>query len=75
MSSVSCYRKARSDSRPYSFCKVLKSNERLGAADLNDQPKFFLLSSLSICSIDLTDDGFTSADKLEEVDIGFGDKP
>jgi hypothetical protein len=38
------------------------------------------LSSLSICSVDLTDDGklgygFTSADELEEVDIGLGDKP
>jgi hypothetical protein len=35
---------------------------------------------LSICSIDLTDDGklgygFISADELEEVDIGPGDKP
>jgi hypothetical protein len=44
------------------------------------RPKFFLLSSLSICSIDLTDDGklgygFTSADELEEIDIGSGDKP
>jgi hypothetical protein len=39
-----------------------------------------LLSSLSICSVDLTDDEklgyeFTSADELEEVDIGPGDKP
>jgi hypothetical protein len=68
------------DNRPYSFCKVSKSNERHGAADLNDRPKFFLLSSLSICSVDLTDDGklgygFTSADELEEVDISPGDKP
>jgi hypothetical protein len=51
-----------------------------GAADLNDRPKFFLLSSFSICSIDLTEDGklgygFTSADELEEIDIGPGDKP
>jgi hypothetical protein len=35
---------------------------------------------LSICNVDSTDDGklgygFTSADKLEEVDIGPGDKP
>jgi hypothetical protein len=34
---------------------------------------------LSICSVDSTDDGklgykFTSADELEEVDIGPGDK-
>jgi hypothetical protein len=45
-----------------------------------DRPKLFLLFSLSICSIDLTDDRkhgyrFTSADELEEVDIGLGDKP
>jgi hypothetical protein len=76
----SCYRRARFDSRPYLFCKVSKSNERHGAADLDDRPKFFLLSSLSICSVDLTDDGkqgygFTLADELEEVDIGPGDKP
>jgi hypothetical protein len=35
---------------------------------------------LSICSIDLTDDGklgyvFTLADELDEIDIGPGDKP
>jgi hypothetical protein len=35
---------------------------------------------LSICSVDLTDDGklgywFASADELKEVDIGPGDKP
>jgi hypothetical protein len=84
MSSVihnhSSYRKACFDSRPYSCCKVSKSNEGRRAADLDNRPKFFLLSSLSICSVDLTDDGklgygFTSADKLEEVDIGPGDKP
>jgi hypothetical protein len=75
----SYYRKACFDSRPYSFCKVSKINETHGAADLDDRPKFFL-SSLSICSVDLTDDGklgygFTSADKLKEIDIGPGDKP
>jgi hypothetical protein len=48
-------------------------------ADLNDRPKLFLAHSLSICS-DLVDDmnlgyGFTSADELEKVDIGPGDKP
>jgi hypothetical protein len=84
MSSVvhnhSSYRKACFDSRPYSCCKVSKSNERHEAADLDDRTKFFLLSSLSICSVDLTDDGklgygFTSADEFEEVDIGPGDKP
>jgi hypothetical protein len=47
-------------------------------ADLNDQSKLFLSHSLSICS-DLANDGklgygFTSADEIEEVDIGPGDK-
>jgi hypothetical protein len=51
-----------------------------GTADLNDRPEFFILSSFSICSIDLTEEGklgyaFTSADELEETDIGPGDKP
>jgi hypothetical protein len=48
-------------------------------ADLNDRPKLFLSHSSFICS-NLADDGklgygFTSADELEEVDIGPGDKP
>jgi hypothetical protein len=48
-------------------------------ADLNDRPKLFLSRSSSICS-DLADNGklgygFTSADELEEVNIGPGDKP
>jgi hypothetical protein len=78
--SHSSYRKARFDSRPYSCCKVSRSSERHKAADLDDRPKFFLLSSLSICSIDITDDGklgygLTSADELEEIDIGPRDKP
>jgi hypothetical protein len=76
----SYHRKARFDSRPYSFCKDLKDNERHGAADLDDRPKFFLSSSFSIYSVDLTDDGkleygFTSADELEEIDNGPRDKP
>jgi hypothetical protein len=58
----------------------LKDDESHGAADLDDRPKFFLPSSFSIDSINLTDDGklgygFTSADELEEIDIGPGDKP
>jgi hypothetical protein len=66
--------------QPYSFCKNLKDNGIHGAADLNDRPKFFLLSSFSIYSVDLTEEGklgysFTSADELEEIDIGPGDKP
>jgi hypothetical protein len=58
----------------------LRDNKIHGAADLDDRPKFFLLSSLSIYSVDLTEDGklgygFMSADDLEEIDIGPGDKP
>jgi hypothetical protein len=75
----SSYTEARSSSRPYFNCKISKINEGYKAADLNDRPKF-ILSFLSIYSVDLTNDGklgygFTSADDLEEVDIGPGDKP
>jgi hypothetical protein len=82
MSSVlhSHYGMAYADSRPYSFCKNLKDNGIHGVADLDDRPKFFLPSSFSIYSIDITEDGklgygFTSADELKEIDIGPGDKP
>jgi hypothetical protein len=76
----SCYEMASAGSRPYSFHKKLESNEMRGSADLNDRPEFFLLSPFPIFSIDLTEDGklgygFTSADELEEIDIGPGDKP
>jgi hypothetical protein len=76
----SSYREAHSSSWPYFNCKISKINEDYKAADLKDRPKFFLSSSLSICSVDLSGDGklgygFTSADELEEVDIGPGDKP
>jgi hypothetical protein len=69
---------ARSSSRPYISCNVSSINEYDKAADLNDRPKLFLSCS-SICS-DLTDEGklgygFTSADELEEVNIGPRDKP
>jgi hypothetical protein len=74
------YKEARSSSQPYINCKVSKINKDYKAADLNDQPKLFLSYSLPICSVDSTDDGklgygFTSADELEEVDVGPGDKP
>jgi hypothetical protein len=82
MASVShrSYREARSSNRPYFSYKISKINEGYKAADLNDWLKLLLSSSLSIYSVDLTDDGklgygFTSADELEEVDIGPGDKP
>jgi hypothetical protein len=76
----SSYRETRSSSRPCSNCKNLKINEDYKATDLNDRLKLFLSFSLSICSVDLTDDGklrygFTSADELKKVDIGPGDKP
>jgi hypothetical protein len=74
------YKEARSSSWPYINCKVSRINEGYKAADLNDRPKLFSSHSFSICSVDSTDDGklgygFTSADELEEVDIGPGDKP
>jgi hypothetical protein len=74
------YKEARSTSRQYFNCKISKINGGCKAADLNDRPKLFLSFSLSICSVDLTDDGklgygFASADELKEVDIGPGDKP
>jgi hypothetical protein len=71
---------ASADSRPYSFHKNLESNEICGSADTNDRLEIVLLSFFPIYSIDLTEDGklgygFTSADDLEEIDIGPGDKP
>jgi hypothetical protein len=73
------HKEACSSSRPYINCNVSSVNEYDKAADLSDWLKLFLSHSLSICS-DLADDGklgygFTSADELEEVDIGYGDKP
>jgi hypothetical protein len=69
----------RSSSRPYISCNISTVNEYDKAADLNDRPKLFRSRSSSICS-DLADDGklgygFTSANELEEVNIGPGDKP
>jgi hypothetical protein len=74
------YKEARSSSRSYINCKVSTINEDYKAADLNDRPKIFSSHSLSICSIDSTDDRklgyrFILADELKEVDIGPGDKP
>jgi hypothetical protein len=50
-------RKACFVGRPYYYCNISKGNEGIKAADLDDRSKFFLLSCLSICSVDLTDDG------------------
>jgi hypothetical protein len=71
---------AGTDSRPDSFHKNLENNEICVLADTNNWLEIVLLSSFPICSIDLTEDGklgygFTSADELEEIDIGPGDKP
>jgi hypothetical protein len=72
------HKRTRSSSRPYISCNVSSVNEYDKVADLSDRSKLFLSRSLSICS-DLADDGklgyrFTSADELEEVDIGPEDK-
>jgi hypothetical protein len=72
------HKEARSSSRPYISCNISSVNEYDKAADLNDWLKLFLSCSSSIC-IDLADNGklgygFMSADELEEVDIGPGDK-
>jgi hypothetical protein len=73
------HKEDRSSSRPYINCKVLSVNEDNKSADLNDRPKLFLSHYLPICS-DLTGNrklgyGFMSADELEEINIGPGDKP
>jgi hypothetical protein len=69
------HKEARSSSR---LCAQV--NEKNKSADPYDRPNHFIPYSLFICSIDLMDDrklgyGFTSADDLEEVNIGPGDKP
>jgi hypothetical protein len=68
------------DSRPDSFLKHLESSEICVPTNTTDRLEIVSLSSFPICSIDLTEDGklgygFTSADELEEIDIGPGDKP
>jgi hypothetical protein len=73
------HKEARSSSRPDIKCKILSINEDGKEADLNDRPKLFLSHPLPICSV-LVDNGklgygFTSADELEEVNIGPGNKP
>jgi hypothetical protein len=77
--SANNHKEARSSSQPDINCKILSVNEDDKVTDLNDRPKLFLSHSLPICS-DLADDvklgyGFTSADELEEVNIGPRDKP
>jgi hypothetical protein len=77
-----CYndrKEACSSSRPRD-CKIIHINAKNKSADPCDRPNPSVSYSLFICSIDLMDEGklgygFTSADELEEVDIGPGDKP
>jgi hypothetical protein len=77
-----CYndrKEACSSSRPCD-CKIIRINTKNKSADPYDRPNPSASYSLFICSIDLMDErklgyGFTSADELEEVDIGPGDKP
>jgi hypothetical protein len=83
MTNVSCsgnnYKEAHSGSQPYINYNVSSINEYDKAVDLNDRSKLFLSHALPICN-DLAGDGklgyrFTSADELEEIDIGPEDKP
>jgi hypothetical protein len=75
------YKMASINSRPCSSYKNLENKGMCGTADLNDRPSFFMLCPFSICNVDLMEEegklgyGFTSADELEEIDIGPGDKP
>jgi hypothetical protein len=74
------HKEACSSSQPYVDCKVAQMNEKNKSAGPCDRPNPFTSYSSFICSIDLMDEGklgygFTSADELEEIDIGLGDKP
>jgi hypothetical protein len=77
-----CYNdheEARSSSRPCD-CKIIYITAKNKSADPCDRLNPSASYSLFICSIDLMDEGklgygFTYAEKLEEVDIGPGDKP
>jgi hypothetical protein len=74
------HKEARSSSWPCVDCKVAQINEKNKLAGLCDRPNPFTSYSSFICSVDLIDEGklgygFTSANELEEIDIGPGDKP
>jgi hypothetical protein len=74
------HREARSGSRPCVNCKKAQVNKKNKSVGPCDWPNPFTSHPLSVCSVDLMDEGklgygFTSADELEEVDIGPGDKP
>ena len=70
----------RSHSEAETNCKTLHILAIKKEADPSDRPKLSSPYICPVCSIDLAGDGklgygFTSADELEEVDIGPGDKP
>jgi hypothetical protein len=74
------HKEARSSSRPCVNCKEAQVNKKNKSANPCDRPNPFTSHPLSICSVDLMDEGklgygFISTDELEEVDIGPGDKP
>jgi hypothetical protein len=74
------HEEARSSSWPYVDCKVAQINEKNKSAGPCNRPNPFTPYLSFICSIDLMDEGklgyrFTSADELEEIDIGPRDKP
>jgi hypothetical protein len=74
------HKEAHLSSRPHVDCKVTQINEKNKLAGPCDRPNPFTSYSLFIYSVDLMDEGklgygFTSADELEEIDIGPGDKP
>ena len=61
-------------------CKPSSCNAIVKEADSSNRPKLSSPYVLPVFSIDLACDGklgygFTSADELEEIDIGPGDKP
>ena len=78
--SRSCSRETPSRSRAQISCKPSLSNTIKRGADSSNRPKLSSPYVSPVFSIDLAGDGklgygFTSADELEEVDIGPGDKP
>ena len=78
--SRSCIREIPSRSRAQTSCKPSLSNAIKRGADSSNRPKLSSPYVSPVFSIDLAGDGklgygFTSADELEEVDIGPGDKP
>ena len=73
-------REIPSRSRAQISCKPSLSNAIKKGADSSNRPKLSAPYVLPVFSIDLAGDGklgygFTSADELEEIDIGPGDKP